>query len=254
LQGIPLDLRSVVVIADRDSFTLNPTSCDPMSLAGTIIGSPTAAAVASRFQVGGCRGLTFGPKLLLKAKGGTKRGAHPRLRAVLRAKPSEANIAKTVVALPRSEFLDQAHIKTVCTRVQFAQDACPSESIYGHARAITPLLDYALEGPVYLRSSSNTLPDVVAALRGPAWQPIEIDLDGRIDSVHGGIRTSFESVPDAPVSKFVLTMQGANKGLLVNSVNLCAQKNLATVKMKGQNGKDHDFNSAVKDNCAKQRR
>jgi len=253
LQGIPLDLRSVVVIADRDSFTLNPTSCDPMSLGGTIIGSPTTAAVASRFQVGGCRGLTFSPKLLLKAKGGTKRGAHPRLRAALKAKPSEANIAETVVALPHSEFLDQAHIKTVCTRVQFAQDACPTESIYGHARAITPLLDYPLEGPVYLRSSSNKLPDVVAALRGPAWQPIEIDLDGRIDSVHGGIRTSFESVPDAPVSKFVLTMQGAKKGLLVNSVNLCAQKNLATVKMKGQNGKDHDFNPSVKANCAKQR-
>jgi hypothetical protein len=48
-------------------------------------------------------------------------------------------------------------------------------------------------------------------------------------------------------------MQGAKKGLLVNSVNLCAQKNLATVKMKGQNGKDHDFNPSVKANCAKQR-
>lgn len=249
LQGIPLHLRSVAVNTDRPDFTLNPTNCNPMSLDGTIFGSLTPAAVASRFQVGGCKGLGFAPKLSLKVSGGTKRGAHPRLRAVLKAKPGEANIAKTVVALPHSEFLDQAHIKTVCTRVQFAQDACPAGSIYGHARAITPLLDYSLEGPVYLRSSSNTLPDLVAALRGPARQPIEIDLDGRIDSIHGGIRTSFEAVPDAPVSKFVLTMQGAEKGLLVNSTGLCAQVSRATVKMNGQNGKAHDFNPELANSC-----
>jgi hypothetical protein len=251
LQGIPLDLRSVAVAADRDRFTLNPTSCNPMSLDGTIFGSPTQATVASRFQVGGCKGLDFAPRLSLNVKGGTKRGAHPRLRAVLRAKPGEANIAKTVVALPHSEFLDQAHIKTICTRVQFGQDACPAGSVYGHARAITPLLDYALEGPVYLRSSSNTLPDLVAALKGPARQPIEIDLDGRIDSIHGGIRTSFEAVPDAPVSKFVLTMQGAKKGLLVNSTGLCSQENRANVKMKGQNGKVHNFKPELANSCGK---
>ncbi|HEX3608746.1 MAG TPA: hypothetical protein VHU14_03625 [Solirubrobacterales bacterium] len=251
LQGIPLDLRSVAVAANRNRFTLNPTSCDPMSLDGTIFGSPTPAAVASRFQVGGCKGLDFAPRLSLKVKGGTKRGAHPALRAVLRAKPGEADIAKTEVALPHSEFLDQAHIKTVCTRVQFTQDSCPAGSVYGHARAITPLLDYAIEGPVYLRSSSHELPDLVAALRGPARQPIEINLDGRIDSVNGGIRNSFEAVPDAPVSKFVLTMQGAKKGLLVNSTNLCAQANRATAKFDGQNGKVHDFNPLVKNSCAK---
>ena len=32
-----------------------------------------------------------------------------------------------------------------------------------------------------------------------------------------GIRTTFESVPDAPVTKFVLEMKGGKKGLLVNS-------------------------------------
>jgi hypothetical protein len=255
LQGIPLHLRSVSVNTDRPDFTLNPTSCNPMSLDGTIFGSPTPAAVANRFQVGGCKGLDFAPKLSLKVSGGTKRGKHPALRAVLRAKPGEANIAKTVVALPHSEFLDQAHIKTVCTRVQFAAKACPAGSIYGHARAITPLLDYALEGPVYLRSSSNKLPDLVAALRGPARQPIEIDLDGRIDSIHGGIRTSFEAVPDAPISKFVLTMRGAKNGLLVNSTNICRRTHKAAVKIRGQNGKVHNFTSPLKaPRCGKKAR
>ena len=108
--------------------------------------------------------------------------------------------------------------------MQFAAGAgngagCPPGSIYGHATAITPLLDEPLEGPVYLRSSSHNLPDLVVALHGL----VDIDLAGRIDSVKGGIRNTFEAVPDAPVSKFVLEMQGGKKGLIVNSTNLCAK-------------------------------
>jgi hypothetical protein len=39
------------------------------------------------------------------------------------------------------------------------------------------------------------------------------------------------------VSKFVLKMKGGKKGLLVNSRNLCGQKNHSILKFKGQNGK-----------------
>ena len=112
--------------------------------------------------------------------------------------------------MPHSEFLAQNHIKTICTRVQFAADQCPKGSIYGYVTATTPLLEKPLEGPLYLRSSSHPLPDLVAALHGQ----IDVDLVGRIDSKNGGIRTTFDAVPDAPVSKFVLTMQGGKKGLL----------------------------------------
>src|SRR5262249_15518068 len=156
-------------------------------------------------------------------------------QAILRARPGDANIAYTSVALPHSEFLDQAHIKTVCTRVQFAAKACPSGSVYGYATAKTPLFDEPLSGPVYLRSSSHQLPDLAVALKGPETRPVEVVLDGRIDSVDGGIRNTFEFVPDAPVTEFTLTMQGGKKGLLHNSTNLCSQTNRATAKFTGQN-------------------
>jgi uncharacterized repeat protein (TIGR01451 family) len=244
--GFPLNLRSVRVSMDRDRFTLNPTSCEPMAVDGTIGSLQGASArVADRFQVGACRALDFKPKLSLSVKGGTKRGAHPKLRAVLKAKPGEANIAKAQVTLPHSEFLAQDHIRTVCTRAQFAAEACPLGSIYGKARAFTPLLDQPLEGPVYLRSSNNPLPDLVVALDGQ----IEIDLVGRIDSVGGGIRTTFSLVPDAPVSKFVLAMKGGKRSLLENSRNLCNSTNRATVKMDAQNGKTHDTRPVLKDSC-----
>ena len=160
-------------------------------------------------------------------------------------------IAFTSVALPHSEFLEQGHIRTVCTRAQFAAEECPKAAIYGHAEAITPLLDEPLRGPVYLRSSSHRLPDLVAVLKGPPTQPIEIDLDGRIDSLHGGIRTTFESVPDAPVSKFVLRMPAGKKSLIVNSTNICRGVQKTTVRMTGQNGRQRNFMKPLKAKCGK---
>ncbi|MGN6202676.1 MAG: hypothetical protein ACTHNY_09755, partial [Solirubrobacterales bacterium] len=145
----------------------------------------------------------------------------------------DANIGFASVALPHSEFLAQEHIGTICTRKQFAADACPKKSVYGKAKAITPLLGKPLSGPVYLRSSNHPLPDLVAKLGGE----LEIDLVGRIDSKHGGIRTTFESVPDAPVTKFVLQMRGGKKGLLTNSTDICRGSHRATVAMKAQNGR-----------------
>ncbi len=122
--------------------------------------------------------------------------------------------------LPKGEVLDNAHIGTPCTRVQFAAQNCPASSILGEAEATTPLLANPLKGNVYLRSSTKGLPNLVADLRGQ----FNIELVGRIDTVnHGALRTTFESVPDAPVSSFVLNLQGGSKGLLENSETLCGK-------------------------------
>ncbi|HET7443051.1 MAG TPA: hypothetical protein VFJ57_00175 [Solirubrobacterales bacterium] len=252
LAGIPLNLRSVRVSIDRPSFTLNPTSCDPMSVRGSIGSLQGATAgVSDRFQVGGCAALAFKPKLSLRLQGGSRRGDHPALRATLRMPAAAANIGRTSVALPHSEFLAQNHIRTVCTRVQFAAGAgngaeCPKGSIYGRATAVTPLLDEPLSGPVFLRSNpEHELPDLVAALHGQ----IDVDLVGRIDSKNGGIRTTFDSVPDAPVSKFVLQMQGGRKGLLENSRNLCRSASAATVLMDAHSGKTADSRPVLAVKC-----
>ncbi len=243
LQGIGIDIRSAAIKIDRPAFSLNPTSCDVMAATATLTSTQGRLATpSSRYQLLGCRKLPFEPRLTLTLKGGTKRGQHPALRAVLKAKPGEANIAKARVTLPHSEFLAQDHLRNICTRVRFAADRCPKGSVYGHAMAISPLLAEPLRGPVYLRSSNHTLPDLVADLNGQ----IEIILAGRIDSRNRGIRNSFEVVPDAPVSKFVLTMQGAGKGLLENSRDLCRSAPRATVLLDAHNGKVHDTRPLVR--------
>jgi hypothetical protein len=61
-------------------------------------------------------------------------------------------------------------------------------------------------------------------------------------------------VPDAPVSKFELTMQGGNKGLLVNNTELCKAKPVASVAFDAHSGKIADANPRVKVDCGKARK
>jgi hypothetical protein len=252
LQGIPLDVRSISVSIDRQNFTLNPTSCEAKEVKAEAISvQGQSVQLQNRFQVGGCANLGFKPKLSLKLKGGTKRGAHPALTATLTYPKGGAysNIAYAQVALPHSEFLDQGHIGTVCTRVQFAAKQCPAKSVYGYAKAITPLFDQPLQGPVYLRSSNNQLPDLVADLNGQ----VNVVLDGKNDSIHGGIRNTFEAVPDAPISKFTLTLKGAKKGLLQNSTDICVGTHKANARYVAHNGKTYVARPALKAQCGKRR-
>jgi hypothetical protein len=233
-EGVGIAYRQLHAVVDRPEFSINPTDCRETQVTADVFSTSGAVAhPAARFQVDGCKALQFKPKLKLKLKGGTKRTDYPALTAILKARKGDANIAFTSVALPHSEFLAQEHIGTICTRKQFAVDQCPKRSVYGTAKAITPLLDEPLSGPVYLRSSDHPLPDMVVKLGGK----LEIDLVGRIDSKDGGIRTTFESVPDAPVSKFVLRMKGGSKGLLINSTDICRGTHKATVAMRAQNGR-----------------
>ncbi len=244
--GAQLSLRAIDVEIDRKDFTLNPTSCGRLTSAGALNGGgadPTNPAtfssfpVSTPFQTSDCDALDFRPKLFTRLYGGRKsarRAQHPKFRAVLVARAGDANIGRAAVTLPHSLFLDQAHIRTICTRVQLAANDCPQGAVYGYARAQTPLLDDELAGPVYLVSSNNPLPDLLVDLRGQ----VDVRLHGVISSLKSGrIKNVFYPVPDVPVSKFVLTMKGGKRGLLINSRDLCVKRSFSFMNLKAQNGK-----------------
>ncbi|HEX8689662.1 MAG TPA: hypothetical protein VF729_05420, partial [Solirubrobacterales bacterium] len=242
LAGIPLRVRDIRVEADRPEFTLNPTSCDPFATSAQIWGGggnpffggdDAPVARDARFQAASCSRLGFKPRISITLKGGTRRGAHPALKGVYQPRPGDANLSDLSARLPRSAFLDQAHIRTICTRVQFAADACPKGAVYGHVVAHTPLLAEPLSGPAFLRSSNNNLPDLVLDLHGL----VDVEVSARIDSVKGGIRASFADAPDAPLAKVVLQMQGAKKGLIVNSRDLCMKASRASIDLIAQSNK-----------------
>jgi hypothetical protein len=240
LSGVPLHLRDIRVYIDRPHFTLNPTSCDPFTVASALTGSTAPftdprsarATVTTPFQASNCASLGFRPKLSLRLKGGTKRGDFPSLHATLTPRPGDANIGAAQVALPSSELLAQEHIGVVCPRPRLEAGTCPPGSAYGRASATTPLLGEPMSGPVYLATGfGHTLPDLVAQLHGHG---ITIEVDGRIDSVHGGLRGTFVGLPDAPVSEFTMVLGGGKRGLLVNERNICSASQTATARFTAQ--------------------
>ena len=176
LKGIPLNLRELRVRTDRPGFTLNATDCTPSATRATLwsagsIFDPapeSPAALSARYQAAGCAALGFKPRLALRLRGGRRRGAHPRAArgaagAAGRRQHRARRAALAALGLPRAG----AH-PHVCTRVQFAANGTPLPpgAVYGHVTAYTPLLDEPLRGPVYLRSSSHKLPDLVFDLHG----------------------------------------------------------------------------------------
>jgi hypothetical protein len=250
LKGVPLDVRSVSIRLDKPDFALNPSSCDPTAVTGSVLSlEGSTALLNSRFQLAECGRLKLKPKISLKLRGGSKRRQNPALTVTLRPRPGDANLSGVTIALPRSEFLAQEHIDTICTRVQFNADNCPAGSIYGEATVQTPILDEPLTGHVYLRASDNQLPDLVLDLRGPPSRPIRIVAGGKTDSIKGGIRNTFSFVPDVPFTKLTVKLAGGKKSLLENSRNLCKKTFRADVSYRGHNGLKFSARPPLKAPC-----
>ena len=82
LQGIPLDLRSVAVKLDRPSFTLNPTSCDPMAITANAVPVLGASSSARSLRTATSMPPACSP---MKSSAASRRSIH---RAWLIEKPS----------------------------------------------------------------------------------------------------------------------------------------------------------------------
>ncbi len=259
LEGVVLSQRELRVIVDRPGFMRAPTSCAPKQVSA-LVGSSGGQVreLGDQIQATGCGALAFGPRLSMSLSGQMKRSGNPALRAVMTQPAGGANIDQVQVILPKTAFIDNAHINNPCTRAQYAAEACPAKSVLGTVEARTPLLDEPLRGKVYFRANGGEreLPDIVAALRGQ----IAVDLVGYIDSVQNKkqgtsrVRTTFAMVPDAPVARFEMNLKGGKVGLIENSANLCKVKaNKATVLMDGQNGRVHDTAPLLGTSCGKKK-
>jgi hypothetical protein len=81
---------------------------------------------------------------------------------------------------------------------------------------------------------------------------IRVLVHARIDTTkQKGLRSTFEVVPDAPVSRFVLEMKGGKKGLLVNSENLCRKTQRATARLVAHNGRQATLRPVIQNDCKK---
>jgi hypothetical protein len=239
LQGIPLDLRDVRVTVDKPGFTINPTSCASKRVLGTATSTLGAVAhLSEHFQAANCAILPLAPKLTLTvgAKRHTRAGVSTPLTTTLTQTPGQTNLRSVSVALPGTLNALLPVVNRACKLAEFNAGHCGNRAKVGTAVAITPLLRDPLRGSVYfVKNPARVLPDLMVALRGQ----VALDLTGKV-SIPGGKRlaTRFDTVPDAPITKFTLRIVSGKNGPVGIATNLCSAKGrsaTAAVGIRGQN-------------------
>lgn len=239
LRGIPLDVRGVTVTIDRPGFMVNPTSCEPMSLTGTIdSGEGAAHAVSSRFQAADCAALPFEPSLKAETHAHHTRKSGSYLKVTIAAEEGEANLGKVHVTLPKKLPAELETLKQACTEAQFDANpaGCPKASVVGSAVVHTPVLSEPLSGPaIYVSHGHLKFPDLALVLQGEGVTIIQEGLTNISES--GFTSSSFEAIPDVPVSSIELVLpEGSKPALGGNGGNLCKAPLYMPTKLTGQNG------------------
>jgi hypothetical protein len=252
LQGIPLQVKTVDVTLDREGFTFNPTSCESLSTSGTVTSyQGTQIPVSSHFQAASCAMLPFKPSFSVSTKAHAEAlkdgtGAALDVKVASKGGPGvsgeEANIKRVDVTVPKLlPARLQPTLQNACTEAQFAKNAadCPPDSFVGTATAVTPVLGVPLTGPaIFVSHGGEAFPDLDLVLQG---EGVEILLTGRTDIKGDTTYSKFETVPDAPISSFDLSLpEGPHSalasGLPTNDKSLCGQSLEMPTMIESQNG------------------
>jgi hypothetical protein len=244
IDGIVTHVRDIRVYIDRHDFTLNPTSCNALSIASTLTSDHSqTSTVTSPFQASNCQALAFKPGFKVSTSGKTSRikGASLSVKLTYPSAPqgTQANIAKVKVDLPKQLPSRLTTLQKACPDNVFNVNPanCPAASIVGHAKATTPLIPDPLIGPAYFVSHGGAkFPELIVVLQGYG---VTIDLHGETFISKAGITSStFRAVPDQPVGSFEITLpQGTDSALAANG-NLCKAKLTMPTVFVAQNGKE----------------
>jgi hypothetical protein len=241
IRGIPNNLNGVSLHIDKITLTLqaksgankpfmtNPTSCNPAPTTLHVVGDGnTAADGNASFTPTNCADLPFAPKLTATVgeKGATGARSNPPLTTVITQQPGEANSKQAKVTLMSPLAPNAGALSNVCKAADYDADTCPEASVVGHAQAITPLLATPLSGPVRIVEVPGGFPKLVVYLNGT----INVRLAGLIALTDQGAQTTFDNIPDVPLSRFQLDFAAGPNGLVATTADLCTQ----AAKIKGE--------------------
>ncbi len=242
-KGVPLRLQKVSIEVNRQSFMLNPTNCGALATESTLTGlavlGSTATVtqnVSSPFSVDECGALAFKPSLTAFTGAKTSKTNGASLEVKISQGAGQGNILKVVTSLPKQLPARQATFKLACVAATFEANPvnCPAGSRVGSATATTPVLPGTLSGIVYFVShGGEAFPDIDAVLQGDGITTI---LVGHTKVANGIITTTFESLPDVPVSSFAMKLPTGSNSVLAANGNLCTSNLVMPTTIVAQSG------------------
>jgi hypothetical protein len=254
VEGVPLRLRNLSVTVNRPNFLFNPTNCSPLAtesqLGGFVPGSSALVeqSVSSPFQVGECNKLAFTPTFTAATGAHVSRvnGASLEVKVTQAAgtQPAglgQANIREVLTSLPKKLAARITTLHKACPAATFEAGpppgGCSKEARVGSATVTTPVLPAPLTGPAYFVShGSEAYPDLDIVLSGDG---VEVVLVGHTHIAATGIlSSSFESLPDVPISSFALSLPTGPHSVLTDNRNgsLCGSHLAMPTTIVAQSG------------------
>lgn len=220
--GLPIRIEQITLalagsVAGKPFLRL-PTSCRRADIA-VAVRSWDEPQVETRRTVAftpvRCERVPFRPSLsgTMGAAGATSIGATVPVTASVITFSDDAAVAATTVSLPRAVGVNLRSLSVLCDPAAFAADRCPPETRVGTARLASPLVERPLELPVYIVRRDNELPALGFRLYGGSIIG-RTKLGERVTNIFAGL-------PDLPLSRFDLTVDGGPRGLLQASSDLC---------------------------------
>jgi len=247
--GLNIQITSVALTffgrASRGTFMRMPTACGPKSALARVnswLAPTTFSARTTSFNVTGCDRLGFTPTASgsIGSPSTIKKRSLPPLTTTLHFNPEQAALKSAQVTLPPSVGPNVGVLSNACPRVQADASACPASSRVGTATIVSPLQSRPVSGPVYLAFNTNaSLPGLIVILP----PPVDLRVDGVIEATTSGLRNTFASNPDLPLTSFTLAFNGGANGPLVLSKDLCDPKTAlgVDVLLTAHSGKTSHF-------------
>ena len=249
IDGVPARVRAVNVSIDRPRFTFNPTDCSQLHLQGTVSALQGAVVNTSvPFAAVNCAVLPFKPVFSATTGGHASKqgGASLDVKVWGHGGPQpgggEANISKVKVSLPKIMPTRLETLHKACLAAVFEANpaSCPSVASVGVATVSTSILANPLSGPAILVShGGQAFPDLDIVLQG---EGVTLILVGHTDITNGVTTSTFNSVPDAPISSFELKLPTGRFSILgayasgANHYNLCGHTLNMPTTITAQNG------------------
>lgn len=232
IDGIPLRIHDIRVLVDRADFVQSPTSCNEEKVDAEIEGSEGLdAKPVNRLQMGGCRQLSFRPKLKILIDGRSDHGRAPSLQAVVTARPGEANISRARFTFPTSVAQDRIQVRNACPWDLLLKGTCPRRSVYGHAVAWSPLLPEPLSGQLYA-ATQHGQPELALVLNGQ----VSLVALGKVGTKEGRLRMTFAGLPDLSLSQLRLSLRGGSRGISISKSHLCGRTRTVVGRFSAHNG------------------